>query len=320
MWGGRAGHKAPQNGEGPVRVDNAWPPIVSKEAFDLVQRKMTARGPRLSHPRTVRSPYLLSGFTYCSCGRAMTGRSAKSGQHFYYGCSRAAKQGRAACDAKMLPKEKFERLVVERLRALVLTDDNLEELVKLVNEELQTSTSGLKERMEVVEAELRDAGTRLGRHYDALESGELGLHDLAPRIKEMRRRQSELLEARAKLESEMTDQGIHAVDGVLVKAYAQDLQGLLEESEITERKAFVRSFVDRIDVDLQNVTVHYKLPLPIGAGTENSREVLPIITFGGDRGTRTPNLGDANAALSQLSYIPTNPEDHINKTLPARPF
>ncbi len=27
--------------------------------------------------------------------------------------------------------------------------------------------------------------------------------------------------------------------------------------------------------------------------------------FGGDRGTRTPNLGDANAALSLLSYIPT---------------
>lgn len=25
---------------------------------------------------------------------------------------------------------------------------------------------------------------------------------------------------------------------------------------------------------------------------------------GGDRGTRTPNLRDANAALSQLSYIP----------------
>ena len=26
--------------------------------------------------------------------------------------------------------------------------------------------------------------------------------------------------------------------------------------------------------------------------------------IGGDRGTRTPNLGIANAALSQLSYIP----------------
>ena len=27
---------------------------------------------------------------------------------------------------------------------------------------------------------------------------------------------------------------------------------------------------------------------------------------GGDRGIRTPNLCDANAALSQLSYIPAN--------------
>ena len=26
--------------------------------------------------------------------------------------------------------------------------------------------------------------------------------------------------------------------------------------------------------------------------------------YGGDRGARTPNLGIANAALSQLSYIP----------------
>ena len=39
---------------------------------------------------------------------------------------------------------------------------------------------------------------------------------------------------------------------------------------------------------------------------------------GGDRGTRTPNLGIANAALSQLSYIPrahfwySNRSNHSN--------
>ena len=31
---------------------------------------------------------------------------------------------------------------------------------------------------------------------------------------------------------------------------------------------------------------------------------LPIVISGGDRGIRTPDLRDANAALSQLSYIP----------------
>ena len=52
---------------------------------------------------------------------------------------------------------------------------------------------------------------------------------------------------------------------------------------------------------------------------------------GGDRGTRTPNLGIANAALSQLSYIPTldrgpnystgtDPEARSSGGRPARPI
>ena len=36
-------------------------------------------------------------------------------------------------------------------------------------------------------------------------------------------------------------------------------------------------------------------------------KVLDLVKCGGDRGARTPNLGIANAALSQLSYIPTLP-------------
>ena len=38
---------------------------------------------------------------------------------------------------------------------------------------------------------------------------------------------------------------------------------------------------------------------------EAGREWARMGWIGGDRGTRTPNLGIANAALSQLSYIPT---------------
>jgi len=45
------------------------------------------------------------------------------------------------------------------------------------------------------------------------------------------------------VESEIAVQGVKAVDGDLVKAYAQGLLGLLEESELTERKGFLRSFV-----------------------------------------------------------------------------
>ena len=37
-------------------------------------------------------------------------------------------------------------------------------------------------------------------------------------------------------------------------------------------------------------------------------KVLDFVKSGGDRGTRTPDLRVANAALSQLSYIPTKTE------------
>ena len=78
------------------------------------------------------------------------------------------------------------------------------------------------------------------------------------------------------------------------------------EAEFTERKAFLPSFIKRIEVNKKQVTVRYNLPIPQDGENkgEEGVEILPIDTPGGDRGIRTPDLCDANAALSQLSYIP----------------
>ena len=81
-------------------------------------------------------------------------------------------------------------------------------------------------------------------------------------------------------------------------------QSLLEEADFTERKTFLRSFIKRIVVNKKQVTIYYNLPIPPEEKKKQSVEVLPIVTPGGDRGIRTPDLCDANAALSQLSYIP----------------
>ena len=153
----------------------------------------------------------------------MIGHSAKSHSHFYYTCSRSFKQGKDACDARLLPKEKLERLVIEQLRSKVLTDENLEELVTLVNEELQCVSYGLKDRMDVIDSELRDARVRLSRLYDALETGKLELDGLAPRIRELKARQDELSRARVQIEAEMVARGVEQVDVTIMKAYAQDL-------------------------------------------------------------------------------------------------
>lgn len=113
VFGGRPGHPARRSGEPPVRVENAWPSIVAKETFQQVQSMMSQNAPRVVHPRIVPSFYLLSGILFCSCGSAMVGRSAKSHRYYYYTCNRSCKQGREACDSRILPKEKIERLVID---------------------------------------------------------------------------------------------------------------------------------------------------------------------------------------------------------------
>ena len=298
VWGGRRGHRAIRSGEAPVRVENDWPAIVDRETFRLIQQKMAAKSPKVVHPRRVPSVFLLSGLLFCSCGRALTGCSAKSGRHFYYICSRSSKQGKEACSARMIPKEKLERLVVRQLQARVLTRENVELLVKMVNEELQTAASGLRDRLEIVDTELRDVRARLTKLYEALETGKLDLDDLAPRIKELKLRQDELGKARVLLEAEMAAQGVQQVDEALVRAYAEDLQALLEEGGLTERKAFLRSFVKRIEIDKGQVTVNYTLPLPPDGRITESVGVLPIVTFGGAGETRTRDLLTASQTLS----------------------
>ena len=53
------------------------------------------------------------------------------------------------------------------------------------------------------------------------------------------------------------------------------------------------------------VLLTYTVPMPPKGISREVIGVLPIDTPSGDRGIRTPDLCDANAALSLLSYIPT---------------
>jgi hypothetical protein len=57
------------------------------------------------------------------------------------------------------------------------------------------------------------------------------------------------------IEAEMVVQGIEHVDVEVVKSYAQDLRNLLEETDSTLMKAFLRSFVKRVEIDDKKATL-----------------------------------------------------------------
>ena len=98
---------------------------------------------------------------------------------------------------------------------------------------------------------------------------------MAPRIRELKARQNELEKTRVQIEANIVAQGVEEVDLSLVKSYAEGLRSLLGESGFAESKAFLRLFVERIEVNEGVVTIHYKLPLPpMGKSKESYRFCL----------------------------------------------
>ena len=141
----------------------------------------------------------------------------------------------------------------------------------------------------------------------------MAIDDFKPRIRNHRERQERLEAAEAEARSILPQRRQVLDDVKTITTYAQDMSEFLKESELTERRTFIESFVKEIVVMPDNALMRYTVPMPDdslipGKNVEDmalNGSVLATMPVGGDRGTRTPNLGIANAALSQLSYIPT---------------
>ena len=102
--------------------------------------------------------------------------------------------------------------------------------------------------LEAISRAIDDTNRRLERLYDAIETGKIGLDDLAIRIKELRQRQEQLQTQRIKIENRVSDRRVELVNLEMMTEYIADMQAVLREGTVVERKAFIRSFVKDIRV------------------------------------------------------------------------
>ena len=243
VWGVKSkGEKA----EEPVRVENAWPALVSRETFDLVQQGLHERAPTLQRPARVGRQYLLSGLLRCGvCGKPYSAQGAKSGQFAYYVCASLFREGAGACTARYLNATKVEDLVIEKVRERILTEETITELVTLVAEEIDNLAGEVNGRLTAITAELSDVETRLENLYQALETKQLPIEVLSP-----------------------------------IKGYVADFREFLQEGTFPERKALIRNFVQGIEIVEDQAVLTYTIPMPSDGVTSDSAPVLDFVQSG----------------------------------------
>ncbi|MDX9857596.1 MAG: recombinase family protein [candidate division Zixibacteria bacterium] len=262
-------------GEDRFTIEGRIEPIINKSLFEEAQRLIESRSPLVTAPARTHSEYLLSGLCYCGkCGRALQGGTAKSGRYRYYGCYNHLRRGKTTCDAKLVNAERFEQLVVEKLKERVLTPERLAELLEMTNREIVSQSRGTQKEIDALTREIEARQKKLDRLYAALEDGSLDLADLSPRIKRLRtdidKLQSTLSE---KTSAQASQQTFKPLNQRQLQNYVDDLYDLLSNASVFERRGFLKSFVKRIEVTHPDVKVEYTLPL-IREGAKG--EVLSI--------------------------------------------
>jgi len=85
-------------------------------------------------------------------------------------CVNARRKGREVCPSPLLPTDKVEGLVVDHIKDYILTEENLEELVQLTNEELAQTSSEDRERLGILEGQIADVESRLGKQTTSRNS------------------------------------------------------------------------------------------------------------------------------------------------------
>ena len=306
VWGTNA-----KDGQDPVRVEDAFPAIVSHEEFQRVRKLLASRAPAVTHPRRAASPYLLSGLARCeTCGKALSASEAKSGKYTYYVCQSILKQGSGTCDTPRLAAKSFEDAIISNIRDHILTESNIRALVKLLDEEMDGVAREQRQNVETIEAELEEVKRKLDRIWHFVESTDLEMADASERILAHRHRREQLEAAAEEAKAVLAERRELLDSADTIAAFAADMSEFLKTSELTETKAFVRSFVKEVLVRPGGATIVYTIPTaedsPIG-GADAAEIALNggvrSIGYGGTPGgTRTPDARLRTPPLYPLSY------------------
>ena len=238
-WGVNA-----KNGADPVRVENAFPAIISTAQFNRVSKLLRSRAPKIVNPRRVASPFLLSGLVKCrTCRRALTGQGSKYAQFTYYVCQTLMKRGRDPATHRGSTPGASRSWSWRRIRSNIFTEGSIPDLVKAVDEEIDGMVAEHRKRVQTIEAEIRDVKKQLDRIWRYIATrDDVDVAKTSARMAEYQDRQERLEDAAANAREVLARHRSTLGDAGEIAEYAREMDDFLDQ-ERTDRAQGVHRVV-----------------------------------------------------------------------------
>ena len=239
-------------------VEIATPAIIDQSLFDRVQAKLAANNSRVTPPRVVTGPILLTGLAKCAhCGGGMTqrtGTSCTGRVYAYYTCASRAQKGPTACRGNTIPMAFLDDLVLSALKDRLFTPERLAELLSALVARRQERAIAIDGRLASLRAQVGNVEDRLKRLYRGIEEGVVEIDDLlSERITELKAEREKAQAAHDRAASQMSPSGSIAPEKIA--AFSKLMTDLLENGETPARKAYLRTLIGAIIVGKKSVKI-----------------------------------------------------------------
>lgn len=275
------GYALYRNGEEDwIVTSDSHPAIVTRTRFEESQkrRENTANfgiANTCNVGRGARSPFLLTGLIKCShCGHSwngytiMNGRRKKDGsntKNLYNVCNGFLTKGAGVCPRHLIPKEKTEKMVVDKIDEMLQvgfgTPEGLASLREKIDQVAQELTPQNGIELDQVDSRTRDIKTIINNLIDNLTSAnkdfvDVRLTELKREVKVLESKQLKLVAAVAKKMEigRVIEQEIEL---------AKQFPAAFQQGTTEEKRLLIRAFVNRVDLD------------PLGGGVSVVYIVIP---------------------------------------------
>jgi site-specific DNA recombinase len=228
------------------------PGIIDPAVFERTQTLLWRRNPRVTPPRAISAPVLLTGLAVCAhCGGSMTMRTgtSRSGQIYrYYSCASFLSKGRTACKGRSIRMDKLDTVVTQQVLERLLEPERLADILSALAGRNAAKAADFGQRIGALQEQVSTAEDRLRRLYRLVEDGRAEADDLLrERIAAIR---SERDAAKAALDRAVSGKvPASAMDPAMLVRFGQVMRERLTTGEITFRRTQLASFLERIEID-----------------------------------------------------------------------
>jgi site-specific DNA recombinase len=231
--------------------------IIDAATFDALQAQLKARNPKVCPPSVVTGPILLTGLATCAtCGGGMTIRTGKSGRYRYYVCAAAAQKGKDACSGRSVPMDRLDRAVTDRIGEQLLAPERIGDLLRGLMTRQTKREADFATRLNALRAKLSEMESRLGRLYQAIETGIADANDptLKDRIAAVK---AERDIAKAAFDRAVGEMRLEArITAERIASFVAMMRGNVLSGDTAFRRAYLRAVIDKLEVDGAEIRIH----------------------------------------------------------------